>query len=334
MNIHEQRYHALRRSIDTRLQSLANDASPKEVYEACRYVLRAGGKRIRAVLTVLACEAVGGRVRDALDAAAAIELVHNFTLVHDDVMDNATSRRGKQTVQTRWDVNTAILSGDLLLGFAYAQLLQSKSPQLRQMLDVFTEGFLTVCEGQALDLEFEKKPSISLRDYFTMIEKKTGRLISTALELGALAGGATKPHQTALRRFGHCLGRAFQLQDDLLDVVAEEKEFGKAIGGDIIEGKKTFLLLTALEQASGNDRRTLLRVMRRHDEPPLRSQREREEEVRRVTAIYKKTRALHKAAKRIASDTQRANEALSHLPTSRARDALLWLSGMLLRRSS
>jgi geranylgeranyl diphosphate synthase type II len=167
-----------------------------------------------------------------------------------------------------------------------------------------------------------------------MIEKKTGRLITTALELGALAGGGTQPHQTALRRFGHCLGRAFQLQDDLLDVVAEEKEFGKAIGGDIIEGKKTFLLLTALEQASGNDRRTLLRVMRRHDEPPLRSQREREEEIRRVTAIYKKTRALPKAAKRIASDTQRANEALSHLPTSRARDALLWLSGMLLRRSS
>jgi geranylgeranyl diphosphate synthase type II len=334
MNVHEQRYHSLRRSIDARLRSLANVESAKEANEACRYVLRAGGKRIRGVLTLLACEAVGGSVRDARSAAAAIEILHNFTLVHDDVMDNAASRRGKPTVQTRWNVNTAILSGDILLGLAYEQLLTSNSPKLRQMLDVFTDGFLTVSEGQALDLEFERRTNVSLQEYFAMIEKKTGRLISTALELGALAGGSTEDQRATLRRFGHYLGRAFQLQDDLLDVVAKEKEFGKTIGGDIIEGKKTFLLLTALARARGGDRRTLSRVLHRRNAPPLRSRRERDEEVRRVTAMYETTGALREATKRIATDTQRANDALAKLPASQSRDTLLWLSAMLLRRSS
>lgn len=334
MNAHEERYHALRRAIDARLRSLANDESPKDINEASRYVLRAGGKRIRAALTLLACEAVGGRARAALDAAAAVEILHNFTLVHDDVMDNAAARRGKPTVQTRWNVNTAILSGDILLGLAYEQLLRTKSPRLGAMLDVFTDGFLTVCEGQALDLEFERRADVSLREYFTMIEKKTGRLIATALELGALAGNATEKQRAALREFGKYLGRAFQLQDDLLDVVADEREFGKTIGGDIIAGKKTFLLLTSLERAHRTERRVLLRVMNRRQQRQFRSRRARTQEVRRVTAIYEATGALRDATRRIASDTQRANHALLKLPSSRARETLLWLSAMLLRRSS
>ncbi len=319
--------------MDERLHSLVKQKSPKEVSDACRYVLSGGGKRVRATLVLLSCKAVGGNVRDAVDASAAVELMHNFTLVHDDIMDNAASRRGKPTVHTRWNANTALLAGDVLLGLAYRQALKTHSNRLQRILHVFTDGLLEVCEGQALDLEFEKRADVTVRDYFAMIEKKTGKLIATSTELGGLLGNGTQRQIAALRKFGHYLGRAFQLQDDLLDVVAEEKEFGKTIGGDIIEGKKTFLLLKSLERARGNDRRVLMRVMNRKSSTPLLTLTEKRNEVQAVTAIYTSTGTVASARKLIQLNTERADAMLQLLPASRVRSTLFWFSNMLLQRN-
>ena len=333
MNVHEQRYQRYRRRIDTKLRTLVRNTDPKEVNGACRYVLAAGGKRVRAVLLLLSCEAVGGTVREALDAGAAIEIMHNFTLVHDDVMDNATARRGKPTVHTKWNLNTAILGGDVLIGLAYQRILNTKAKPLRRVMEVFTRGLLDVCEGQALDLEFERRSDVTLADYFAMIEKKTGRLISTSAEIGGLIGGGTERDVAALKSFGKYLGRAFQLQDDLLDVLANEQEFGKTIGGDIVEGKKTFLLLKSLERASPRERPALMRVMNRKLSPPIHAA-EKKREIHNVTAIYHRTGAIADARKRIERDTQRAAAVLNTLPESGARNTLSWLSSMLLKRNS
>lgn len=332
MNISQRRYDTLRRMVERRLALSVKRNQPRDLAEACRYVLSAGGKRVRSVLVLLSCEAVGGKAADALDAAVAVELLHNFTLVHDDIMDNAPTRRGQATVHTRWDVNHALLVGDVLLGLSYRQLLCTRMPHLDRALRVFTEGFIDVCEGQALDVEFERRSDVTVPEYFRMIEKKTGRLISTSTELGAIIGQGKERHIAALRRFGALLGRAFQLQDDLLDVVANEENFGKVIGGDILEGKKTFLLLKALERATGNQRKTLMHVMNRKSAPrPPRPV--QKDEVQAVTAIYASTGALDSARQRIRRDTEHALEALSALPETSARAALAWLAQMLVKRT-
>lgn len=332
MNVHEQRYNALRGLVDRRLRQLVRKGNPKDVNDACRYVLSAGGKRVRSTLVLLSCEAVGGRAEAALDVGAAVELMHNFTLVHDDIMDNARSRRGRPTVHTKWSVNNALLVGDILLGLAFHQSLKRDTARLHRVLNTFTKGLLDVCEGQALDLEFEHRRGVSVREYFDMIEKKTGRLIATAAELGGILGGGSERQIAALKVFGRYLGRAFQVQDDLLDVVAEEKDFGKVIGGDILEGKKTFLLLKALERGSGNQRALLQRVMHRKTFPPPRTATARKREVRRIAAIYRETGAIAAAQRKIHDDTRRAEAALASLPASRSRDTLHWFSHMLLTR--
>ncbi len=333
MTIHEQRYQKLRRLVDARLRTLVREKHPRELTDGCRYVLSAGGKRIRSTLLLLSCEAVGGNVRRALNVSAAIELMHNFTLVHDDIMDNAASRRGRPTVHKRWNVNNALLVGDVLLGLAYKEMSRTSSPKFQHLLKIFTQGFLDVCEGQALDLEFEHRNDVRLGDYFEMIGKKTGRLISTSTELGGLAGSGSTGQVTALRTFGMHLGRAFQLQDDLLDVVAEEKKFGKRIGGDIIEGKKTFLLLKSLEGAKEKDRSILMGVMNRRSAASHLNPKEQKAEIRSVTSIYLSTGAIEAAKNQIQKDTSKARMALRSLPAGRGRDALLWFSDMLVSRN-
>jgi geranylgeranyl diphosphate synthase, type II len=333
MNTHERQYESLRKLVDHRLQTLVKQRKPRDVSDACRYVLSGGGKRVRATLVLLSCRAVGGNIHDAIDASAAIELMHNFTLVHDDIMDNAASRRGKPSVHTRWDSGTALLAGDILLGLAYRKALNSSSARLQRVLSLFTEGLIGVCEGQAMDLEFERRPDVSVRDYFVMIEKKTGVLISTATALGAVIGNGTERQITTLKKFGHYLGRAFQLQDDLLDVIGEEQAFGKTIGGDIIEGKKTFLLLNSIEQARGNDRRMLMRVMHRKSSGEILSPADKKCEVQSVKAIYQSTGTLDTARKLIRHNTRLANAMLQLLPPRPGRETLLWFSNMLLQRN-
>lgn len=333
-SVFEARYRKLRRRVDRRLAVLSGKSEPKDLAEGLRYVLTGGGKRVRSTLLLLSCEAVGGRVHDALDAGAAVEMMHNFTLVHDDIMDNAHSRRGKPTVHTKWDVNNALLVGDVLLGMAYDSLLRRGTSEIHSIAKVFTNSFLEVCEGQALDLEFGRRKNVSVSDYFVMIEKKTARLMSMACEIGAMIGRATERRQRALRQFGGYLGRAFQVQDDLLDVVAEPGRFGKTVGGDILEGKKTFLLIKAAECASGKERGLIQKVMHAKHTPVRWTAARRREWVATITDIYTRSGVIDSAQHQIARDTKKATAALNELPGNEATEMLHWFSGMLLKRMS
>jgi geranylgeranyl diphosphate synthase type II len=327
----EKRYAALRRMVDRRTAALARQGKPADLNDGCRYVLSAGGKRLRGVLVLLSCEAVGGSVRLALDAGVAVETMHNFTLVHDDIMDNATTRRGRPTVHVRWDSNTALLVGDSLMGLAYFSLLRAARRVQTPLVELLTEGLVEVCEGQALDLEFERRSGVTVRDYFRMIEKKTGRLISVATEMGGMIGGGTPRQTTALREFGRYLGRAFQLQDDVLDVVADQSQFGKPIGGDIVAGKKTFLLLKAAERSRGEDRALIRRILANHGGLPA-SRRARV--IADVTALYHRYGIIAEAERQIRRNTALALDALEKLPQNRATGMLRWLSEALVHRHS
>jgi geranylgeranyl diphosphate synthase type II len=327
----ERRYAHLQRLINTKLASFVTQGGPKDLTAGSRYVLTATGKRVRSTLVLLSCEAVGGRTKDALHAAAAIEMMHNFTLVHDDVMDNATSRRGRATVHTKWNVNNAILVGDVILGLAYRSLLKSRTKVIHRAAQLLTDGFIDVCKGQAFDLEYERRTDITLQEYYRMIRKKTGALIATATELGAVLGNGTPKQARSLRTFGARIGRAFQIQDDLLDVIADERDFGKKIGADIVDGKKTFLLVQALKRTHGKDRAFLRTLMKARAKPA--GTRGRHTLVEKVTAIYRACGTIEAARKQIKIETDAGIRALQSLPSSDAREMLQWFSEKLVQRT-
>ena len=242
--------------IERGLAGLDLPAAPASLYDPIRYVLASGGKRLRPVALLLSAEAFGGaaaRAR-ALPAALAVEVFHNFTLVHDDIMDRAATRRGRPTVHTTWGEAEAILAGDLMHGMSARLLGEADLGEAsgRRARALFDRMVVRLCEGQALDLAFETQADVSVSDYLGMIDRKTGALLDLALELGALAGGASDEALAAMRRAGHALGRAFQIQDDLLDLTADHADWGKTIGGDLVAGKRTFLLLSALERTAAN----------------------------------------------------------------------------------
>lgn len=242
--------------IEDGLAGLELPSAPATLYDPVRYILSSGGKRIRPVLVLLTAEAFGGLAarQRALPAALACEVFHNFTLVHDDIMDHASTRRGRPTVHTTWTEATAILSGDVMMGLAYELLTRVPTPDLAGLMQPFHRMVRRLCEGQALDLDFETREDVSVEDYLHMIDGKTGALLELTLDLGAVIGGADPPARDALRTAGHALGRAFQIQDDLLDLTAASADWGKVIGGDLMEGKRTYLLLRALERADGEAR--------------------------------------------------------------------------------
>ena len=223
--------------------------SPAELYEPISYIMSLGGKRMRPALFLMACDLFGGDVEAAIPPALAIEVFHNFTLMHDDIMDNAPLRRGKATVHERWNSSTGILSGDVMLVEAYKLMMQVENSLLRTVLDIFNETAVGVCEGQQFDMDFEKRSDVSIEEYLNMIRLKTAVLLGGSLKIGALLGGANLVDANHLYSFGENLGIAFQLQDDILDVYGDPDKFGKQVGGDIISNKKTFLLLKALEVA-------------------------------------------------------------------------------------
>jgi len=228
--------------------------SPAELYEPVTYMLALGGKRIRPLFVLMACELFSKNTDEAVSAALAVELFHNFTLVHDDIMDNAPLRRNKSTVHNKWNANVAILSGDVMMVKAYELIGTGKlAPEvLVAVLSSFNDMAVKVCEGQQWDLNYEQLHKISVPQYFKMIELKTAVLLAACLKIGALIGGAKEEDAKHLYEFGRNTGIAFQLQDDLLDVYGEEKKFGKLTGGDILANKKTFLLLKAMDIASNN----------------------------------------------------------------------------------
>ena len=237
--------------ISEAVQKLDFPGYPAKLYEPISYILSLGGKRMRPALLLMACELFGGDVNKAISPALAIEVFHNFTLMHDDIMDNAPLRRGKTTVHERWNKNVAILSGDVMLIEGYKLMMQVEDRLLRPILDIFNTTAVGVCEGQQLDMEFETRDVVDINEYINMIRLKTAVVLGGALKIGALIGGAPAKDADLLSQFGVQLGVAFQLQDDILDVYGDPEKFGKQVGGDIISNKKTFLLIKALELAKG-----------------------------------------------------------------------------------
>ena len=223
---------------------------PASLYEPIKYILTLGGKRLRPVLTLMSADFFAGNYKQALDASLAVEMFHNFSLVHDDIMDNAPLRRGHQTVHEKWDVNTGILSGDAMLILAY-QLFETYEPKVFMQLAVlFSKTALEVCEGQQYDVDFETRNDVTISQYIKMIEYKTAVLIGASLQMGAIIAEASQSCQEKIYAFGKNLGIAFQLQDDYLDAFGNPLTFGKQVGGDIIANKKTFLYLTALQKST------------------------------------------------------------------------------------
>ncbi len=252
---------------------------PARLYEPLKYTLAHGGKRMRPLLSLIGAGMFTQDVRSALPAAIGIELFHNFTLLHDDIMDNAPLRRGRETVYSKWNSNIAILSGDAMYTEAFRRIALSPPHILPHVLDVFTRTALEVCEGQQMDMDFESREKVTIPEYIRMIELKTAVLLAASLEIGALCGGAYATEAHKLYEFGKHIGIAFQLQDDILDVYGDPEKFGKQVGGDIVSNKKTFLLISALEKADAYSKEALLNWMQVSGDSST-------EKVKAVTAIY------------------------------------------------
>lgn len=240
--------------------------APKNLYEPIDYILNLGGKRLRPILVLLATEAFGSDVNKALPAAMAVETFHNFTLIHDDIMDDAPLRRGKTTVHEKWDVNTGILSGDAMLIQAYQEFEKYDAALFVSLVKLFSTTAQQVCEGQQYDVDFEERDDVSIAEYLHMIEYKTAVLVAAALQMGSMIAGADAKNQALMYGFGLNLGIAFQLQDDYLDAFGNPETFGKKVGGDIAENKKTYLYLKALELAKTNEAQQLRHLYSIHPE--------------------------------------------------------------------
>ena len=239
--------------VNRAIKAISYPAAPGNLYEPIAYTMALGGKRIRPVLVLMACEAVGGDVDKAVDAAVGLELFHNFTLLHDDVMDNADVRRGQPTVHRRWNANVAILSGDTMLTMASQYMCRVAPEHLAAVNELFNTTAIEIYEGQQYDMDYERRREVSVDEYIKMIRLKTSVLLGCACKLGAIIGGADEQTAQLLYDFGVNLGLAFQLQDDVLDVWGDPATFGKEIGGDIMNNKKTFLLINAMQLAQGDD---------------------------------------------------------------------------------
>ncbi|MBI6116315.1 polyprenyl synthetase family protein [Salegentibacter maritimus] len=230
---------------------------PENLYNPMRYILGLGGKRLRPVLVLMSAEIFEANYEKALDAALAIEIFHNFSLVHDDIMDDAPLRRGKQTVHERWDINTGILSGDAMLINAYQLFENYGSETFQELAKLFSKTAMQVCEGQQYDIDFESRDDVTIEDYLKMIEYKTAVLVGASLQMGAIVANTSAVNKESVYEFGRLLGIAFQLQDDYLDAFGDPETFGKQPGGDIIENKKTFLYLKSLEASGESEARQL-----------------------------------------------------------------------------
>lgn len=273
-------YEELLEIINTELSTFNIDSKPVELYEPTNYILALGGKRIRPALTLMGCQIFNSDISQAVKPALAMEVFHNFTLMHDDIMDHAPLRRGMETVHTKWDINTAILSGDIMLVKAYDLLMDVDDSKLRRVLEVFNKTAARVCEGQQYDMNYENQKKVRLNDYMYMITLKTAVLLGGSLQIGAIIGGADEKDSNALYDFGKNIGIGFQLMDDILDVYGDPEKFGKQEGGDIIANKKTYLLIKALENAEGDTKKELKHWLKAKTF-------DKKEKVKAVKRIYK-----------------------------------------------
>jgi geranylgeranyl diphosphate synthase, type II len=320
----EKKYNLYFSKINTALWKCFESESPVTLYAPARYILEGKGKRIRPFLTLLASEAVCGSSEDALSVALAVEILHNFTLIHDDIMDQAELRHGRPTVHKHWNTNAAILTGDMMIAYAYELALQARSTRHAELVHILNHANMTICEGQALDMELEEKKDATIADYLDMIAKKTGRLIAAALEAGGVAANGTKEQLESLVLFGEKIGRAFQIQDDYLDIMAQDGKSGKMAGGDIINGKKTYLLLRSLELCSGADRALLNSIIVNKGIGA--------ERVPEVKALFERCGVLEETAALINRDTNEALTALEGLPHAEGKEYLKGFANMLMKR--
>lgn len=243
--------------VSVEIGKLTFKSAPSRLYNPIEYTLNQGGKRLRPILSLISCQMFGGNVKESLIPAVSLEMFHNFTLIHDDIMDKAPIRRGKETVYKRWNENVAILSGDTLFAMAYDHLMNYPKEHLRDLIKLLNQTAIGVCEGQQMDMDFETQSNVTIEEYIEMIRLKTAILIGACLKAGAITADASLEHQQKIYNYGENIGLAFQLMDDLLDVFGDVSKFGKTNGGDIRENKKTFLYLKSLELAKGEDLKTL-----------------------------------------------------------------------------
>ena len=293
-------------SFNDYVETLTTPDQPKGLYNPIMYMLGLGGKRLRPVLTLMVTDMYSGNYERALDAAMAVEVFHNFSLIHDDIMDAAPLRRGKQTVHEKWDLNTGILSGDAMLILAYKFFENYQGVMFKSLISLFSKTAIEVCEGQQYDIEFESRTNVAIPEYLKMIEYKTAVLVGASMKMGAIVAKAPIKDQDAIYEFGKYLGIAFQLQDDYLDSFGDSKTFGKQIGGDIVENKKTYLYLKAMELSNSEVKSTLLNL---YQEDRIKG----DNEVNKVKQIFQETGAALDTKKIIKKYTQKAFHVLNDL---------------------
>lgn len=312
--------------INDYIKDLPLEKEPRGLYEPIRYILSLGGKRIRPVLMMMAYELWCDDSEKILPLAVALETFHNFTLLHDDVMDHADMRRGMPTVHKKWDENTAILSGDNMLVLAFRWMQQCPADKMPAVLKVFTDTAVEIDEGQQYDVDFESRDDVREEEYIEMIRLKTSVLLACAVKIGAIMAGAPEEDVENLYKFGEAIGLSFQLQDDYLDVYGDPKVFGKAIGGDITSNKKTYMLINAFNRAEGADKEELTRWITAKEF-------DREEKVKAVTAIYNKLGIDHMAKAKM---EQYYTEAVAYLEKVNVSDdkkkALKQYADMMMKR--
>ncbi len=302
------------------LEDFVVNKEPKNLYEPINYILKLGGKRLRPVLTLMTSEIFNGSTSAAMDAALSVEVFHNFSLIHDDIMDDAPLRRGKATVHEKWDLNTGILSGDAMLILAY-QLFENYQPKIFQALaKLFSKTALEVCEGQQYDIDFETRNDVTIPEYLKMIEYKTAVLVGAAMKMGAIVAEASEEDQNLVYDFGRYLGVAFQLQDDYLDAFGNPETFGKQVGGDILENKKTYLYLKTLELGNNAEKTSLLDLM-------INKALTDDEKVEKVKALFNASGAADATQLAVKDYTQKAFNVLDKINISEDKKQMLQLFG-------
>ena len=316
----------LQEKINQAIQNLPVYGEPEGLYQPIAYTLEQPGKRLRPMLALMSTQTFGGDIDEALPAAIAVEIFHNFTLLHDDIIDEAPLRRGNQTVYKKWNINTAILSGDTMFAIAYGQLSGSNPEHLPELMQVFTQTAIQVCEGQQYDIDFETSGNVNIQAYLDMIRLKTAVLLAASLKIGAIIGGATAADCEKIYQFGENLGMAFQLQDDLLDAFGNESTFGKKTGGDILNNKKTYLYLKALECSTESDAARLKEVYEHKDMKD-------EDKIHQVLEIFKKADIENLTEALILNYYHKSMEQMQQiiLPESN-KSTLIMLAASLLKR--
>lgn len=320
----------LRLLVNNYFKQLPYERQPRSLYDPIRYVLSLGGKRLRPVLMLMAYNMYREHPETIIEQAIGLETYHNYTLLHDDLMDNAPIRRGQPTVHLKWDANTAILSGDAMFVLAYQHMANGLKEKLPEVISLFTETALGIGDGQQFDMDFEQRNDVREEEYIEMIRLKTSILLACALKMGAILADAPQADADNLYRFGEHIGLAFQLQDDYLDVYGDPKVFGKAIGGDILEGKKTFMLINALAHADEAQRKTLEQWLERS---PREGTPEAQEKIQAVTSLYNQIGIDRMAQEKIAWYFEQSRQYIEavQLPAERKRFLIDYAQQMMQR---